>query len=619
MTHFFKVLVARLCAFIVPFVLYLLTLAPSVTFTDSGELAAACASLGVAHPTGYPLFVILGFLWSQLPIPFPIIFKLNVFAALCTAVASLLFFELTLFFLSTIQERGEQLHKSAKKKKTKHRLESAIQPLEQENLVQIALATSLLFAFSRTVWAQATAIEVYSLHLVMLTLSLLLFLRLTLAIEPKTSDAMRWAFVLGLGFCNHLTMILLAPAMLYFYFHRFGFTKDAFKRIALMSLPFVLGLSLYLYLPIRSAMMPEFNWGEVHRGFDKFFYHVSGKQYQINLFNGNWQPQANRFLSLLPFELAFVGIALAIYGAVRLFQVQKPLAWFAMLLVFGSVLYAVNYNVHDVESYFLLAFLGLILLVGTGVFFLARVRKEVATLAFFLPLIAIAINFNHNDRRNETLVLDYTNTMLEPLEPNALLLTAQWDYFCSAFWYLQRFEGYRPDVVMIEKELLRRTWYVRKVQRDFPELSEKSKNDIEAFLEDLEQFESGKPYNQVRIQARWTAMLNSLIEKNIDERPVYVTLDVLQTEPDVGTAYKKVPQGFTLRLMKQDTLLSMSSLAHLQSFFEASPRNHLEAGILQTASVQISNAARYAKALGNPVEAARLETIAQKIRARLSP
>jgi hypothetical protein len=442
-----------LISFIIPLTIYSLTLAPSVAFTDSGELAAACATLGVAHPTGYPLFVILGFLWTKIPLPFSIIFKLNLFAAFCTALASLFFFELMRFLLSAIQERQSHPPKETKKKKAKSKSEPTPIVLERESLVLIALSASLLFAFSRTIWAQATAIEVYSLHLVMLVLSIRLFLRFTLAKEPQPKDALIWAFVLGLGFTNHLTMILLAPAMLYFYFHRFGFTKDAFMRMAMMSLPFALGLSLYLYLPIRSSMSPEFNWGEVHRSFDKFFYHVSGKQYQIHLFNGNWEPQAKILFSLVPFELAVVGIALSLYGAVRLFQVEKPLAWFMVLLVFGSALYAVNYNVHDVDSYFLLTFLGLILLAGLGLLFLAQQRKAVALASLILPLIAIAINFNHNNKRNETLVVDYTKTMVESLEPNALLLSAQWDYFCSAFWYLQRFEGLRPDVVMIEKEL----------------------------------------------------------------------------------------------------------------------------------------------------------------------
>jgi len=611
--------VARLLSFIIPFTLYILTLAPSVAFTDSGELAAACATLGIAHPTGYPLFIVLGFLWTKIPLPFTLIFKLNLFAAFCTALASLLFFEFAMFLLSVIQERQSHSPKETKKKKSKSKSEQTSVALERESLVLIALSASLLFAFSRTIWAQATAVEVYSLHLVMLVLSIRLFLRFTLAKEPQTRDALIWAFVLGLGFTNHLTMILLAPAMLYFYFHRFGFTRDAFTRIAIMSVPFALGLSLYLYLPIRSSMSPDFNWGEVHRSFDKFFYHVSGKQYQIHLFNGNWEPQAKMLFSLLPFELAFVGIVLSLYGAVRLFQVEKPLAWFVMLLVFGSALYAVNYNVHDADSYFLLTFLALILLAGMGVMFLVQQRKELATISLLLPLIAIAINFQHNNKRNETLVVDYTKTMIEPLEPNALVLSAQWDYFCSAFWYLQRFEGLRPDVVMIEKELLRRTWYVRAVQRQYPEIAEKCRNEMEAFLEDLEQFEAGKPYNQIRIQARWIAMLNALIEKNMNERPVYLTTDVLQTEPEVATAYKKVPQGFALRVSTQDTLLPMGDFRQLASFLSATPRTHLEEGILQTASVQLSNAARYIQAQqGNHAEAARLLTLSQKIRARLS-
>jgi hypothetical protein len=609
--------VARALSFIIPFTLYVLTLAPSVAFTDSGELVAACATLGIAHPTGYPLFIVLGFLWTKIPLPFTLIFKLNLFAAFCTALASLLFFEFAMFLLSVIQERQSHSPKETKKKKSKSKSEQTSVALERESLVLIALSASLLFAFSRTIWAQATAIEVYSLHLVMLVLSIRLFLRFTLAKEPQPKDALIWAFVLGLGFTNHLTMILLAPAMLYFYFHRFGFTKDAFTRIAIMSVPFVLGLSLYLYLPLRSSMSPDFNWGEVHRSFDKFFYHVSGKQYQIHLFNGNWEPQAKMLFSLLPFELAFVGIVLAIYGAVRLFQVEKPIAWFLVLLVLGSALYAVNYNVHDADSYFLLTFLALILLAGMGVMFLVQQRKELATISLLLPLIAIAINFQHNNKRNETLVVDYTKTMVEPLEPNALVLSAQWDYFCSAFWYLQRFEGLRPDVVMIEKELLRRTWYVRAVQRQYPEITEKCRSEMEAFLEDLEQFESGKPYNQVRIQTRWIAMLNALIEKNMNERPVYLTTDVLQTEPEVATAYKKVPQGFALRVSTQDTLLPMGDFRQLASFLSATPRTHLEEGILQTASVQLSNAARYIQTQGNHAEAARLLTLSQQLRARL--
>src|SRR3989339_1682536 len=68
------------------FIIYLFTLAPSVIQIDSGELAAVQKTLGIAHPTGYPLFTLLGYLFTLLPLPFNDIYKLNLLAAIwCSA------------------------------------------------------------------------------------------------------------------------------------------------------------------------------------------------------------------------------------------------------------------------------------------------------------------------------------------------------------------------------------------------------------------------------------------------------------------------------------------------------------------------------------------------------
>jgi hypothetical protein len=68
------------------FIVYLFTLAPSVIQIDSGELTAVQATLGIAHPTGYPLFTVLGYLFSLIPLPFTKIFQLNILAAIyCSA------------------------------------------------------------------------------------------------------------------------------------------------------------------------------------------------------------------------------------------------------------------------------------------------------------------------------------------------------------------------------------------------------------------------------------------------------------------------------------------------------------------------------------------------------
>ena len=62
-----KILLALLLIFILDLIVYLLTLSPTLQFIDSGELAVVCKTLGIAHPTGYPLYTLLGRLFSLLP------------------------------------------------------------------------------------------------------------------------------------------------------------------------------------------------------------------------------------------------------------------------------------------------------------------------------------------------------------------------------------------------------------------------------------------------------------------------------------------------------------------------------------------------------------------------
>jgi hypothetical protein len=64
------------------FIFYFTSIAPSVVQIDSGELAAVQCTLGIAHPTGYPLFTILGYLFSLIPLPFSKIFQLNILSAI---------------------------------------------------------------------------------------------------------------------------------------------------------------------------------------------------------------------------------------------------------------------------------------------------------------------------------------------------------------------------------------------------------------------------------------------------------------------------------------------------------------------------------------------------------
>lgn len=539
MKFFEKPYAIPLLTFAITFITYILTLAPDVTFTDAGELAAVAATLGVAHPTGYPLFTLLGHLWTMLPLPGTVIYRMNLFAAVCTAASAGVFAILVRYFLTLLaQKAGRPAPKAL-----------------------IVLASSLLYGFGLTIWEQALSVEVYSLQLLLFTTIIYLFLR---AIGGQTENRpalLTWAFVLGLGFANHGTTILLAPAMIYLYFWRPSGGRPNFaarsKTIALLAVPFVLGLSVWLYLPLHAASDPTFNWGGVHRSFDKFWYHASGKQFQIWMFKTT-ELSANfkLFMSLIPKETGWVGLIALFAGISAVWKSSRRLFLGVALLVIGCLVYSLTYTIHDIEAYFSLAFIALLLLTAAGLEVFSRRKEKFWPAAMFAPAVmAFGLNISSVNQSGNYLVPEYTRIMTENLAPNAVILSHQWDYWCSAFWYKQQVEGYRPDVVLVETELLRRTWYADKVESWYPKALRSSAPEKKLFLEELEKFESGLPYDPATIQSRYEQLLNSYINNNYGKRPIYVTGDVIQEEPAVAADYSKIPEGFAWRLVKKgDTL-----------------------------------------------------------------
>ncbi|MBI3258215.1 MAG: DUF2723 domain-containing protein [Ignavibacteriae bacterium] len=612
-----KWLSSRLAGFLVMFItlaIYILTANPDVGFTDNGELAAVCTTLGVAHPTGYPLFTLIGHLWSMLPLSVSPVLKLNYFAGFCTAVSAMLFFYLVEFLLQNSKPKISSL-KGKHTKKDKHAQTSTSVSLSNNSITIIAAVMALLYGFADTVWAQAVAIEVYSLQLVIFTASIWLFLRAMVSNDRRI--LLLWGLVLGLGFANHGTTILMAPAMLFLFFKRpnekVNFGIERWKTIALLALPFLLGLSVWLYLPLRSAASPEFNWGAVHRSWDKFSYHATGKQFQVWMFTGEGiGANFKLFFRLIPYELGMLGIVPLLIGMVVGWKRSKSLMFFLMLLIIGCLFYAVNYSIHDIDTYFLLAFIGLLLITSIGLLAIAE-KYPMALPAFvLLPLLAFGMNLKENNHANDYQVAEYTRIMVDNLAPNPVIISSQWDYWCSAFWYKQRVENYRPDIILVEKELLRRTWYPPQAMRWYPVLA-LCKPEMDDYLKDLEEFEQHNEEfmlsqdNVQRIQRKYIALLNAYISKNFDTHPIYLTLDILQNEPDVAKDYEKIPEGFAFRLYRKNANTSQPS-SHPISLdkincdkFISSTKGrsgHLDDGIRKMAGVSMINLGRYANSIG---------------------
>jgi hypothetical protein len=620
--------------FLISFFIYILTAAPDLTFTDSGELAAVCSSLGIAHPTGYPLFILLGHLWTLLPFFKSDIYSLNIFAGFLTALSVSVFFQsifLLLNYFNKLPSRKKSqkiLQSRQKKDKVLNTQENQIKSdiiLTEKAIIIISISVSLLYAFSRTIWAQAVAIEVYSLHLLMLNLILLFFLKARLNQTNQKLNYILASLFLGLSFANHMTTILLLPMILVLYFweqekkinksnsalpksEEVQSSQSKIQFLAILFIPFLIGLSIYLYLPLRANNFPDFNWGWVSRGFDKFLYHISGKQYQVWMFSDSsvWKENLIKFFEMIPYETAFLGIITFIIGLIISYRKSKMIFYGLAILIVTCLSYAINYSIHDIDSYFVTAFVGTLIFIAVGLFYLARKYPKMINSFFLLPIIALLINYSYNDRSDDLLVPEYTKMLFKKLEPNTLILSAQWDYWVSAAWYMQKIEGFRKDVIIIDKELLRRTWYIGQLQKWYPEQMKKCKNEIDDYLIDLELFESGKDYNPASIQNKFITLLNALVSKNYDKHPVYITLDVLESEQDAFQGYEKVADGLAFKLIKDKIASKVkASDLNIDKFVSSLKANegHLVDGIKTTASIGLVNTGRYALMQGDKQEA----------------
>jgi hypothetical protein len=539
---------------------YLYSQNQELTYTDNGELAAACIKLGIAHPTGYPLFTIIGHLWSLIPLPFSKIYSMNLLAGVYTSLASFVLF----FILKLILEKISFTTKtvtSVKKKKQEVSISKEglnLQPY-MVNIISGLLAIS--FSFAETVWAQANSLEVYSFQILLMNLTIFSILKAYYS-EAQRKFYVLTAFLFGLAMTNHMTSILMFPSLVWLFFldgnDKLTFNKKRLNELFLMAIPVLLALSIYLYLPIRSSMLPEVNWGWVHRGFDKFLYHLQGKQYQIWMFSGSEVIFKNLgiYLTILPYQLGLFGLIPAFWG-IFISRKSRPLFWFLLMLIFFNIAYAVNYSIFDINSYFILSFIALFIFAAIGLAHLVKRNKNWLILGIFILLVNFFVNFSANDHSEDFFVEEYTNNMINSFEKDAIVISAQWDYFVAPFLYKQTVENIRPDIVLVEKELLRRTWYPNQFKLMYPEVYDQNKTAFQDFESILEKFESDLPYIPEEIQKRFEDVFTSIIENNIDKRPIYITIDVLQTE-EYFKKFTIAPQGFALRILPKDTTLNIN-------------------------------------------------------------
>ncbi|MCX6120230.1 MAG: DUF2723 domain-containing protein [Ignavibacteriales bacterium] len=534
---------------VISFCVYLTTMCRSVGFTDSGELATVICTLGIAHPTGYPLFTLLGKCWVMLPISLEEILRLNIFSALLTAVA------VGVFFKTILAIRRAMMVFPSKNRKRKE--------ANERRFFLASIIASFVLGFSATFWSQSTAVEVYALHLVLVLLTLWIFV---VGLEEQLADLhsisrkmILFAFILGLSFSNHMTTILLAPGFLWLYFRTFEFGRKSFLRILKIAPFFVLGLSVYLYLPIRSSGYPFLDWGHPAT-LERFFWHVSGKQFRVWMFSG-WdvaQKQLNYYVSNFTSEFHFSILVCIIAGLLTLSKQSHRLLIFLALLFGTTIIYAVNYDIFDIDSYFLLSYFVIGFIVAYGINFILEwienskslVKIIIAILFYALPVIQIVHNWGRVNETENKIPQQFVEKAFSDFEPNAIVLATQWDYFISPSLYYQLVRHVRPDVTVVDKSLLQnRSWYFLQLEHNAPWLMERIHPSVNLFLIELNKFEHEVPFNFTVIQSQWQRLLSEIVEQSLPDHPVYVDARIDQ---EFSPEFRRTPAGLFLRLTKKE-------------------------------------------------------------------
>jgi len=520
--------------------LYVLTLAPTTQFWDTSEYIAAAQVLGIPHPPGNPLFVLIAHVWGLLPLAAGYAMRINLLAAVTSAIAAGCWF--------LVSERWIRAWVPAQ---LPRRLAAG--------------AGALVAATAFTVWNQSVVNEkVYTLSLLSIALVLWLIVRWDdqPAGEGHDHHLLMIVFLLALTSTNHMMGVLVGPAvvvLLYPPLKQQRPADDAARRVEwsqwfvfcsvyalivasglenagplklaaglfILALAYavlqarnwdfavavllvaVVGVSVYVFLPIRAAHFPPINEGEpttLQALWDVLTRQQYGKppvwERQATLwaqlgmwfqyFSWQW---GRDFPRSIQYGLSVMFGAIGLLGAVRHWLADRRraiamtvlVATFTLLLIFYlNFKYGYSWEpekqlareVRERDYFFIASFALWGVWVGMGLATLmewasealelrvpdAARRWTLATPVLVLALIPLWGNHLTASRKGETLARDFAYDLLQSVEPYGVLVTAG-DNDTFPLWYAQEVEHVRQDVTVVNLSLANTDWYIRQLQR----------------------------------------------------------------------------------------------------------------------------------------------------------
>ncbi len=460
LSNYFKKNFGAILSFAIPFIIYVLTLHPTITTEDSAELITSSYFLGIGHPPGYPLYIIISKIFSII-IPFgDIAWRINLVSAFFGALTA---FFIYLFFKNFISEKNSDLS-----------------PIEQFT----ALTPALLFSFLCITWSQSVRAEVYSLHnaLTMLTL----FVTYLWHLKPQNNKL--WyalCFSFGLALTNHHMILVYAPMITLFVIWTEPKILKNWKKILSGIGFFILPLFIYLYLPLRAKHGP-IHWSdldtpqEIWEHFNRAIYvdkGVSAEEFSSlefqsrarleEVINPSFTRKIIEYFELLAahlqviFSQFYVVLIIPAFAALlgkkdrkfKVFLLTTALFYTLLLPKLIDTFDANNeFNVNS-RPFLLPSLLTTSLLIGIGLQNLKSKFKKtpkyiwsiIFTITIAIPLI---FNFNENNNRNNYVAYDLNKFILESIPENSALYIPRDESHTFGMIYLQEVEKINPTVTL---------------------------------------------------------------------------------------------------------------------------------------------------------------------------
>ncbi|MGA9351066.1 MAG: DUF2723 domain-containing protein [Anaerolineae bacterium] len=405
-------------AFVLGLGLYVHTLAPTVLPSNSGEFQFVSDVLGIAHPPGYPLYTMLGKLFTLIPFG-DVAYRVNLMSAFFAA--------LTLAVVSRTVRRVT-------------------------DSVWGGMVSAVTLGTATTFWAQATTANTRSLTAFFT--ALMLFALIHYAKKRREAYLILFALAFGLGITHHGSLVFLVLPFIAFLLVTDLSLFTRVRRLLKPLLVFLLSLSVLLYLPIRGALGSPFGPPDIATPAG-FLNHVLARGFRGDMFyfasSGLLLERFNVLTNILDFQFGLGLLVAAALGA--LIMLAKN--WRLLLLCGGIIvvqdLIAITYRAPETVEYLIPAYVPLAIIIGYGAGVLGRWSRSQALNACLMSLFMLLGVIQLVQRYPSFALLSDDRSARQYAEsvmsnaPSEALILANW-HWATPLWYLQYSEGMRPDV-----------------------------------------------------------------------------------------------------------------------------------------------------------------------------